>query len=253
MTYLDRTIIKQLTDFGLTGKEAVVYLTIIEHGILSAQQLSKNSDINRSSIYVILESLINKGLVRKSENDMGTSMYEALEPEILLREAEGMKQRQTEIHQDIDTLIPELTALSPALALHPRLKFYEGEAGIETALHDIATIKSDETIRAFSIKSTVPYCKSGQVVRVISPYRRGAIPAPDNEFLSVHFVPAKQYDFSSDIRIYADKIVLISEHEEFAVIIEDSHFAEVMRETFDLAWKESGRLDAQIRAKILKS
>ncbi len=51
---------------------------------------------------------------------------------------------------------------------------------------------------------------------------------------------------ASDIRIYGDKITLISEHEEFAALIEDRYFAEVMRETFDLAWEEAKRLNIQI-------
>lgn len=243
----DQTIVDQLIAFGLTEKEAIVYLTAIESGTLPAQQLSKNSGINRSSTYATLELLINKGLIGKSENAAGISVYEVLDPGTLLKEAARMEQRQTEIHQDIDALIPELVALSPTLAQHPQMKFYEGRGGIETALHDLATTKPGEMVRAFTITPIISHRKETQITRVISPYRGGVMPISNSKFLTVHLVPAKQYDFSSDMRIYANKIVLVSEREGFAVIIEDAHSAEMMREIFDLAWEEAGRLDIQIR------
>ncbi len=245
----DKTIVNQLIEFGLTEKEAIIYLTAIESGNLPAQQLSKNSGVNRSSTYVTLESLITKGLVGKSENSAGISMYEAFNPDTLLKEAVVMEREQIKIHQDIDALIPELTSLSATLALHPRVKFYEGSGGIETATHDLSTTDSKEIIRAFAIKPIVSHRKNERLIRIISPYRGGAIFVSNNKSLSIHFVPAKQYDFSSDIRIYDNKIVLVSEREEFAAIIEDAHFAEIMKETFDLAWEEAGRLNTQYNTK----
>lgn len=244
----DRTIVNQLTSLGLTEKESVIYLTTIESGISTARQLSKNSGINRGSTYAVLESLIAKGLVEK-QGATGTNMYEAFEPETLLHKATEMERKQKEIHGDIDALIPELNALSPTLALHPRLKFYEGKGGIETAMHDITTIEAGDMVRSFAVDSVIFKCRESQIVRIISPYRDGAIPKPSDKSVSICLVPAKTYDFSSDIRIYADKIVLISEHESFAAIIEDHYLAEVMRETFDLAWEEAKRLDIKIRAK----
>ncbi len=249
MTSLDKTIVNQLIDFGLTGKEATVYLTAVESGVLSAQQLSKESGINRSSTYMALESLIAKGLVGKSTNEDGVSIYEAFGPEILLKEATEKERAQAKIHQNIDALIPELTALSSTLALHPRVRFYEGRGGIETVNHDLSKVDSKKIIRIFAVKPVISHSKSGQVIQIISPYKEDVILPSKNKTTSVHLIPAGKYTFSSDIRIYEDKIVLISENEKFAAIIEDKYFAEVMRETFDLAWEEAWRLDTQIRAK----
>ncbi|MBU6214800.1 hypothetical protein KGM48_03100 [Patescibacteria group bacterium] len=243
----DKTIVTQLIGFGLTEREAIVYLTAIESGALSAQLLSKRADINRSSTYVALESLINKGLIEKAEDAKGVSIYEAVNPDTLLKEAVAIEQKQAKIHQDIDNLIPELTALSPALMFHPRVKFYEGKEGVETAVHDLAMMKSGEAVRAFAVIPTISYSKKEQVVQIISPYKGKVMPQPQGETF-IRLIPAKQYNFTSDIRIYDNKIVLVSGREEFAVIIEDTYFAEIMKETFDLAWEEAQRLDAQIRA-----
>ncbi|NNM83962.1 hypothetical protein HKL94_01980 [Candidatus Parcubacteria bacterium] len=232
----------------MTEKEAIVYLVAIESGISTAPQLSANSKINRSSVYMVLGSLIEKGLLKQSRNAAGVSTFEAFEPDVLLDKAAEMKQRQSEIRRNIDELIPDLNALSPSLALHPRVKFYEGRGGIETAIHDLSISGPGEIVRGFMAKPIITYRKSGQLTRIISPYTGGALTMSKDKSVTVCLVPSKQYTFSSDIRIYADKVVLISEREEFAAIIENKHFAEVMKETFDLAWEEARRLDIRIRA-----
>jgi hypothetical protein len=56
-------------------------------------------------------------------------------------------------------------------------------------------------------------------------------------------VPADIYPFSSELRIYADKIVFISTSEEFGVIIQSQDIADVMKSLFNLAWEEAGRLN----------
>lgn len=246
MISLDKTIINQLIEFGLTEKESIVYLTSIESGVLTAQQLSRNSGVNRSSTYMALESLATKGLIGKSLNEVGVGVYETFEPDILLKEASEKEREQTKIHREIDALIPELASLSATLALHPRVKFYEGRGGIETANHDLSELSLKEKVRIFTPNPASVKSKNGQIVQVISPYQGGKIAVPKSIF--TYFVPAKKYNFSSEIRIYGDKIVLISEREQFASIIEDTYFAEVMKETFDLAWEEAGRLDTKIRA-----
>lgn len=246
MTSLDKTIINQLVDFGLTEKEAVVYLTAIESGVLTVQQLSRNSGVNRSSTYMALESLTAKGLVGKSFNEARVGVYEAFEPDILLKKAAEKEREQIKIHEEIDSLVPELTSLSTTLVLHPRVKFYEGTGGIETTNHDLSELSPKEKVRIFMPNPVSIKSKNGQVVQVISPHQGDRVATP-NKSVSIHLVPAKKYNFSSEIRIYGDKIVLISEREQFATIIEDKFFAEVMKETFDLAWGEAKRLNSKIR------
>jgi sugar-specific transcriptional regulator TrmB/pimeloyl-ACP methyl ester carboxylesterase len=52
-----------LTDFGLTSKEADVYLFLARHEILTGGEIAKQTKIARSLVYRILKSLQAKGLV----------------------------------------------------------------------------------------------------------------------------------------------------------------------------------------------
>ena len=57
---MDPTVLK---DLGLTDAEARAYLELLRHGSLGAPALAEVIDVPRSSVYVVLRSLVDKGLV----------------------------------------------------------------------------------------------------------------------------------------------------------------------------------------------
>lgn len=60
---MNEVLIRNLTEFGLSDKEARIYLALLELEIATAFDTAKHAGINRSSTYVVLESLKKKGLV----------------------------------------------------------------------------------------------------------------------------------------------------------------------------------------------
>lgn len=46
-------LIKSLLEYGLTDREAVVYLSLLELEVASANEIAKNAGIKRSSAYVV--------------------------------------------------------------------------------------------------------------------------------------------------------------------------------------------------------
>jgi sugar-specific transcriptional regulator TrmB len=247
MANVDRTILHQLIDLGLNPKEARVYLTLLESGSATAQRISQDSHVNRSTVYVLLELLIEKDLVFEGKNKAGVAIYEAYEPAALLGKASALQEKQHKIQNEIDTLLPELNAISPTSTLSPLIKFYEGKEGVETARHDIVTAPKNETVRSLSVKPGLSHLRNDSKALIISLQTKDIHINNKKNLVTVRLIPSSKYSFSSDILIYGNKILLLAPHEEFAVIIENKHFAEVMRETFDLAWEEAGRLDAELR------
>lgn len=55
--------IGEFQELGLTGNEAKVYSTLIEHGKMSAGEVSSKSEVPYSRIYDVLDSLAHRGLV----------------------------------------------------------------------------------------------------------------------------------------------------------------------------------------------
>ena len=52
----------ELMEVGLTENEAKVYSCLLQKHIFTATEISQCCNVNRSRIYSVLESLINKGL-----------------------------------------------------------------------------------------------------------------------------------------------------------------------------------------------
>ncbi len=78
-------IVKQLIEFGLSEKEAKTYLALLELEVATVSEVSKTANINRSSAYVVLESLKKKGLAGISD-DKNIRRYIAASPDLLFRE-----------------------------------------------------------------------------------------------------------------------------------------------------------------------
>ena len=70
----------KLEKFGLSNKEAKVYLSLLELGTSVVSDVAKKSQINRSTAYVLLESLAKHGLVSISERK-NVRLYTPAPPE----------------------------------------------------------------------------------------------------------------------------------------------------------------------------
>ncbi len=61
-----KTIKKALKNFGLTEKEAEIYIILAKHGVLTAGEISKQTKMRRPHVYRILKSLQKKGIVEST-------------------------------------------------------------------------------------------------------------------------------------------------------------------------------------------
>ena len=58
-----------LTFFGLTRQEAVIYTTLLSHGEMTGYEVSKETGISRSNVYAALSNLADKGAAYLIEGD----------------------------------------------------------------------------------------------------------------------------------------------------------------------------------------
>ena len=62
-----RNIAKLLEEIGLSAKEQLVYLAVVELGDAPVSPIAQRAKVNRGTTYDILDNLIHKGLVARSE------------------------------------------------------------------------------------------------------------------------------------------------------------------------------------------
>jgi sugar-specific transcriptional regulator TrmB len=122
-----------LAEYGLSDKEASVYLTMLELGPASVQDISKKSGVNRATTYVMIESLKRRGLMSTFDKGKKT-MFNPESPERLKRLIEKDLRVIQEKEDRLKEAMPSFLALFQSSGEHkPNVRFFEGEEGVKTA------------------------------------------------------------------------------------------------------------------------
>lgn len=92
-----------LESYGLDKKETTTYLTLVEKEELNAYQIAKHTGIHRSTVYAVLERLLQKGFISEIQKEDKT-FYSPLEISQIISK---VKEKETILL----SLIPELERL----------------------------------------------------------------------------------------------------------------------------------------------
>ncbi len=257
MIKIDSPIYRSLVGLGLSEKEAGVYLALLELGKRTVSPIARSSNINRTTVYDILSSLTAKGLVSVSGKEP-LQEYVAESPDKILDLVKlEIEKKQKDLKQ-AEGVIPELKSMHN-VADRPKVRFYEGTAGVEEVYED--TLTSHETIRAYAnvneMHAALPdyfpkYYKrrtnKGIHIRAIIPSNEAGKERADKdkeEARESALVPENKVYFSPEINIYDNKVMIASWKEKLGIIIESKEIAEAMKTIYELAWKESKRLEKE--------
>ncbi|MBT4288421.1 MAG: TrmB family transcriptional regulator [Deltaproteobacteria bacterium] len=63
-------LIEVLKNFGFTGQEALLYITLLKHGEITGYEAAKINGISRSNAYSALSKLVEKGAIIKSNDNI---------------------------------------------------------------------------------------------------------------------------------------------------------------------------------------
>ena len=131
------TIKKTLEEIGFDEKETQVYLALAKIGETTATKISKETNIERTLVYYIIEKLINKGLVSfKLKNNV--KYYSAANPEKIVEE---LKEKELKLKG----ILPALqTLMKQPYEEEVKVDIYKGVEGMKAVLNDI--FKSKERI-----------------------------------------------------------------------------------------------------------
>lgn len=246
-----------LQSFGFSEKEADVYIALLELGKGTVTEISRKAGINRTTGYDILASLAAKSVINISGKEPKQE-YAAESPTAITRYLKQQAALAAENIKKSEEIVPELELLH-ALKNRPRIRFYEGSAGLQHVYED--TLTSSEQIRAYAtiddmhkaLPNYFPEYYKRRAKMGIS--IRGIVPRTDQglerqrynaeEKREIAFVPADKYYFSPEINIYDNKIMIASWREKLGIIIESEEIADAMKKMYELAWAEAKRLDKE--------
>jgi sugar-specific transcriptional regulator TrmB len=231
-----------LKQSGFSDKEASVYEALLRLGGAPASKVAKAAHINRSTTYVILDALIERGLINVASKSSG-KVYSATSPEKLVGQLEKSAKEYSELAAAVKKSLPKIKAMPVEEAARPKVYMFKGDEGMKTVYEDALT--SLETIRSYAFskhtqkeeaKEAKEYyedlAKKNIKVQVLYPKTGGRNMVGKGGKLSAG-------SLLPEISIYDNKVIFASTEEKLGLIIESKELAEALKQAFDLSWKEA--------------
>ncbi|MBT3297973.1 hypothetical protein HN385_03550 [archaeon] len=232
-------VIKSLEKIGLSPNEIKVYLYLIDHGQSKAGKIAKGTEIQRSSAYGAINSLVYKGLI--SYATLGKiKLFQATSPSRLL---EYIKEQE----DAVKNIIPHLSKRHRETKTSGNVRMFKGERGVKSVLKDILREGKDNYV--FGSEGQLSKRLPVFVKQFIREQNFKGMKTKNLAFPSRLERSSKgtSYRFvDKDVRsnvvtnIYGDKIAIIvwTETPE-AIIIENPDAAKSYQAYFEFMWKNA--------------
>ncbi len=233
---------KTLTNYGLTKKQAKLYLACLELGSASVYKISKKAEMPRSTAYETLEILRKKNLVSTFHNKK-VKFYNAEDPKDIIRNGK-------EKIEMLEEALPQFSAFYGEAKNKPTVRFYQGRIGMKTILKEILS-EADEllsfssadelfaTLGDYWPKFLEERIKRKIMVRVIlrdsqkAQERRRLGP---EELREVRIMPGT-YKHNGLVMIWKDKICMFSFQKDLtALVVEGEGLAQIQKAMFNFMW-----------------
>ncbi len=232
-----------LENIGLSQKEASVYMALLEVESSSVMDLAKKTDIKRTSVYPILESLEKKGLV--SEVEVGKkNEYRAEAPERLETYIENEKVRLNEQSKLLSEIIPRLKSVSRDLGERPIIKYYEGRQGILDSIGyylegseeggDLYLVYPKDLLEETFSDKEIKNARGNRLSKKIKAhslytYSKGDLQT-DETSERVRLIDSEEFPILCDIGVYEDRVRIHTLGKKLsAIYIKNRDLAETMK------------------------
>lgn len=233
-------MIEELIQYGLSEKEANIYLICLKTGQATANRIAELANIARSTTYDILEKLKSLGLISSCVIDNKTN-YIVSNPQSLLTSLNEKK-------QIIENILPELEKIQNKIEEKPKAQVYQGKLAVIKLLDEI--LDNAKTLKVigshgnalekigykplnFMNKRLDKKIKIKQILEDSKDSRN----VETNNLTKVKF--SKKLNDSKEAIFIFDKFVyhIILQYEISAIKIESIDHANAMEIMFDEFWK----------------
>jgi len=236
-------LINDLKNAGLDEAEAKVYLAALELGETNISRLAKKSGIKRTTTYLVVDSLKEKGLLSSAKKGNKTKFY--------AEDPRKIDELIMEKKKAIDKIMPELLSFANLLDRKPKIRYFEGKDAYKEVFKDILKYPNSEVLAWFNEKFVdydffpnyfIPKRKEKKIwARAIfpdNPKTREIAQSDQVELRQGKFIASDRFKMEIEINIYGkNKIGLIAYDEELAVIIESQKIFEAQKSIFEVMWE----------------
>lgn len=248
-----------LTQMGLSDKEAKVYIALLELEYTTVQWIAKKTDLNRTTIYDILESLKQKGLVSFYIKNK-VKYFIAAPPEKMADMLEEKLEREQRLFRNLKDLLPELNTIYNAKKIKPRVQFFEspealeevyvkiyGTGGGKESCFEYASWAENAAVYPTAMRERMlDYRKKYNIftrqIAVESEYTKPWT-TPEYQkkrFKEIRLIKNTGFDFGANIEMYDNKMVITMFGKETGLTgfyIESRELYKMLRTAFEFMWQ----------------
>lgn len=245
---MDTSLISTLQNYGLSEKEAKIYLTTLELGPSLASSIARNIWEKRVSTYVILKGMIKKWYINEiKRNDV--SYFSSISPESIFQEIE---KKYTIFKEQL----PDFLSVFQKFDNKTKIQFFEGDEWLSKLFLEFAST----TIDMKTILGTPKYYNEHLLaaseyyrkerkrkklisLRILSPHNVDIKKekADDKKYgRKTIIVPGFPFDIKADINIFGPgkvSFLFFENNIPQAVVITNEHMYNCINALFDYVWQ----------------
>ena len=236
---------EQIKKIGLPENQAKIYFSLLENGPLYLQEISKNTNIKRTTLYAIIDKMIENGLL-EIEIKSNKKKYYIKDPKFLLAQLKERKYL-------LEALMPQMLDVFKKKSTVNKIRFYDTSEGLRETLkemnnldkekNELLTIESD--IRA-SFGLGYDFWKD-----LLSEKKRSGIPSrtiipskeKDEFVIHDHNISLRTStmlsDFNITLYLYLNKAVIMIPRDNICVVIENQKIKNSLSNIFEILWRKA--------------
>jgi sugar-specific transcriptional regulator TrmB len=249
-------IIQALKEFGLSKKEAELYITLVKTaGHQPASIIANKMNMNRTTVYKMLLHLAKVGLVTKTIKH-GITCFFAEDPENRLKNlVEERENKVEQMNKAIMDALPMLTIQEDIKEENlPKIRYYEGVEGLKQIYEEVLREGKDYyrygditkiygTLGDFTDEYIRKRNELGITAHAIMPYyerSKANVQKDKRELRKSLYIPNEFFPIDGEVRIFGNKVAIMSLRKEspIGVIIESETVANMFKSIFMLTWKD---------------
>ncbi|HYV33883.1 MAG TPA: helix-turn-helix domain-containing protein [Candidatus Limnocylindria bacterium] len=237
-----------LNQLGFSQNETKVYLSALELGVASAQDIAKQAEIKRSTAYFVLGYLVDRGVVGRTLV-RGKMRFVAEPPDKLLNMSRDVEAR-------IKKVLPELEAIYNKKETKPKITFFEGKVAVQNVYDDTLREKPAEILEwntnayfeypnadpNYIVKRTALGIRAKRIAGKGSKWDTKHKYLDKKEISETVIVPKEIFWPEIEVDIYNNKVAFMNYAENMSVIIESKAIADAMRQAYALSWEGAKKL-----------
>lgn len=252
---MNEKILKLLNELNISGNQAKVYLACLDLGPTTITKIARKAEIERATVYAILEKLKEKGLIGEIMKPYSRQI-QVESPDKLLVLARQKKRAIEEKEHQFKEILPDLLASVAQRGKQPKVRFYEGKEQF-VAVFDQALDEAKEKMYYFGAASIfvdlISYSferdwikrRVRKKIHIDILVHKTSLTEQfqehdKREMRTTKFLPSEM-KFESSFLLWANKIVLWNPVVPLAISIEDEIIVKMFKEMFFALWQQAGK------------